>query len=71
MSDGTSEDTTESVQIEEVKRSIRDLPFVTKLSPVRVQRPVEETGSRVGCQGLALGETRCVGLCAGSDAMVH
>ena len=35
MSDGTSEDTTESVQIEEVKRSIRDLPFVTKLSPVR------------------------------------
>ena len=31
----------------------------------------EETGSRVGCQGLALGEARCVGLCAGSDAMVH
>jgi hypothetical protein len=44
MSDGTSEDTTESVQIEEVKCYIRDLPFVTKLSPVRAQRPVEETG---------------------------
>jgi len=28
-------------------------------------------GSRVGCQGLALGEARCVGLCAGSGAMVH
>jgi hypothetical protein len=31
----------------------------------------EEEGSRVGCQGLAIGEARCVGLCAGSDAMVH
>ena len=31
----------------------------------------EVAGSRVGCQGLALGEARCVGLCAGSVAMVH
>ena len=30
-----------------------------------------EEGSRVGCQGHALGETRCVGLCAGSGTMVH
>jgi hypothetical protein len=35
MSDGTREDTTASVQIEELKRAIRALPFVTKLSPVR------------------------------------
>ncbi len=28
-------------------------------------------GRRVGCQDLALGEARCVGLCAGSGAMVH
>ena len=37
-SDGTredTEDTTMLVQIEEVKRGIRTLPFVTKLSPVR------------------------------------
>ena len=34
-------------------------------------RAAEEAGSRVGCQGLALGEARCVGLCAGSGAMVH
>jgi hypothetical protein len=36
-SDGTHEDTqdtTRLVQIEEVKRAIRALPFVTKLSPV-------------------------------------
>jgi hypothetical protein len=30
-----------------------------------------EEGSRVGCQGVALGEARCVGLCTGSGAMVH
>ncbi len=35
MSDGTREDTTVSVQIEEFKRAIRALSFVTKLSPVR------------------------------------
>ena len=35
MSDGTRGDTTTSVQIEELKRAIRALPFVTKLSPVR------------------------------------
>ena len=35
MSDGTHEDTTMLVQIEEVKRDIRVLLFVTKLSPVR------------------------------------
>jgi hypothetical protein len=35
MIDGTREDTTILVQIEEVKRVIRTLPFVTKLSPVR------------------------------------
>ena len=35
MSDGTRWDTTTSVQIEELKRAIRALPFVTKLSPVR------------------------------------
>jgi hypothetical protein len=29
MSDGTHEDTTVSVQIEEIKRAIRGLPFVT------------------------------------------
>jgi len=34
-------------------------------------RAAEEEGSRVGCQGLALGETRCLGLCAGSGAMFH
>ncbi len=34
MSDGTREDTTMLVQIEEVKRVIRAIPFVTKLSPV-------------------------------------
>jgi hypothetical protein len=32
---GTREDTTVSVQIEEIKRDIRTVPFVTKLSPVR------------------------------------
>ena len=31
----------------------------------------KEAGSRVGCQGLALDEARCVGLCAGSGSMVH
>jgi hypothetical protein len=36
INDGTREDTTASVQIEELKRAIRALPFVTKLSPVRV-----------------------------------
>ena len=34
-------------------------------------RAVEEAGSRVGCQDLALGEARYVGLCPGSVAMVH
>jgi hypothetical protein len=34
-------------------------------------RAAEEAGSTVGSQGLALGETRCVGLCTGSVAMVH
>jgi hypothetical protein len=38
MSDGTREDTTESVQIEEIKRAIQSLPFVTKLSPVRAHK---------------------------------
>ena len=38
MSDGTREDTTVSVQIEEIKRAIRALPFVTKLSPVRAHK---------------------------------
>ena len=33
-SDGTREDTTMLVQIEEVKSAIRTLPFVTKMSPV-------------------------------------
>ena len=33
-SDGTREDTTMFVQIEEAKSAIRALPFVTKLSPV-------------------------------------
>jgi hypothetical protein len=36
MNDGTREDTTVSVQIEVFRRVIRELPFVTKLSPVRV-----------------------------------
>ena len=37
MSDGeTSGDTTTFAQMEEIKRAIRALPFVTKLSPVRV-----------------------------------
>jgi hypothetical protein len=35
MRDGTREDTTVSVQIEELKRAILALPFVTKLTPVR------------------------------------
>jgi hypothetical protein len=35
MSDGTSGDTTTFVQMEEIKRAFRALPFVTKLSPVR------------------------------------
>ena len=35
MSDGTREDTTMFVQIEEVNRAICGLLFVTKLSPVR------------------------------------
>ena len=35
MREGTREDTTGSVQIEEFKRAILALPFVTKLSPVR------------------------------------
>ena len=30
-----------------------------------------EEGSRVGRQGLALGEARCVGLCSGSGEMVY
>ena len=38
MSDGTREDTTVSVQIEEIKRATRALPFVTKLSPVRTHK---------------------------------
>ena len=38
MSDGTREDTTASVQIEEIKSAIRALPFVTKLSPVRAHK---------------------------------
>jgi hypothetical protein len=35
MSDGTSGDTTTFVQMQEIKRAFRALPFVTKLSPVR------------------------------------
>jgi hypothetical protein len=31
-------------------------------------KAAEDTGNRVGYQDLALGEARCVGLCAGSDA---
>ncbi len=38
MIDGTREDTTVSVQIEEIKCVIRALPFVTKLSPVRAHK---------------------------------
>ena len=38
MSEGTREDTTASVQIEEIKGAIRALPFVTKLSPVRAHK---------------------------------
>ncbi len=38
MSDGNREDTTSSVQIEEIKCVIRALPFVTKLSPVRAHK---------------------------------
>jgi len=38
MSDGTCEDTTVSVQMEEIKRAILALPFVTKLSPVRAHK---------------------------------
>ena len=38
MSDGNREDTTASVQIEEIKCAIRALPFVTKLSPVRAHK---------------------------------
>jgi hypothetical protein len=38
MSDGTREDTTASVQIEEIKCAIWALPFVTKLSPVRAHK---------------------------------
>jgi hypothetical protein len=34
-------------------------------------KSVGEEGSRGGCQGHALGEVRCVGLCTGSGAMVH
>ena len=34
-------------------------------------RSSEEEGSRVGSQDLALGEDRCVGLCAGWGVMVH
>ncbi len=37
MSDGNREDTTASVQIEEIKCAIRALSFVTKLSPVRAE----------------------------------
>jgi hypothetical protein len=36
MSDGTREDTTVSVQIEEIKRAIMEQLLVTNLSPVRV-----------------------------------
>ncbi len=38
MSDGNRENTTASVQIEEIKCAIRALPFVTKLSPVRAHK---------------------------------
>jgi hypothetical protein len=38
MGDGTREDTTVSVQFEEIKHAIRAFPFVTKLSPVRVHK---------------------------------
>ncbi len=38
MNDGNREDTTASVQIEEIKCAIRALPFVTKLSPVRAHK---------------------------------
>ena len=38
MSDGNRENTTASVQIEEIKCTIRALPFVTKLSPVRAHK---------------------------------
>jgi hypothetical protein len=40
MSDGTREDTTTFVQIEEVKWDIRALPFVTKLGK-RQESPVQ------------------------------
>ena len=38
MRDGTNGDTTTFVQMEEIKRAIRALPFVTKLSPVRAHK---------------------------------
>ena len=38
MSEGTREDTTVSVQMEEIKRAMLALPFVTKLSPVRAHK---------------------------------
>ena len=38
MSDGACEDSTGSVQMEEIKRAILALPFVTKLSPVRAHK---------------------------------
>ena len=38
MSDGNREGTTVSVQMEEIKRAILALPFVTKLSPVRAHK---------------------------------
>ena len=38
MSDGNREDTTVSVQMEEIKRAMLALPFVTKLSPVRAHK---------------------------------
>ena len=38
MSAGNREETTESVQIDEIKCAITALPFVTKLSPVRAHK---------------------------------
>jgi hypothetical protein len=38
MSDGNRENTMASVQIEEIKCTIRELPLVTKLSPVRAHK---------------------------------
>jgi hypothetical protein len=53
MSDGNREDTTVSVQIEEIKCVIRELPFVTKLSPVLAHK------SHGGGWGVSLTYSAC------------